>query len=1254
MLDRQLRIRLGPLAKRVQLMELWRCLGVGWMVAFFSAFAVYWMRSKGVEKAWEFWPLACVLGIAVGATGFAFCRFLMFRVDYLDLIQKLIGKHPEARTLLQTAIEQRPLKKGEPLNYFQNRLLEEAIDHAKVNDWKNAVETKGLLYRSSFSLWMGCAYFFIVLQILLMPEYQTQTRFQEVARVEEEKPAQGVPKNLPTVDPGDVELESGSSLLITATFPEQPSFSPVLKLAPDSTVEQSFSMTRSLDDPIFAVRIPRIDHDNAYRIEHPDGATENFKITTYTHPVLIQADALIHPPEYTGLSKRELEDVRTFSIAEGAEVQLRFTLNKQVDKAYLVHGKDPFDTLTTDPHPQDVTIYQLTFTPEKSASYRLHLKDSDGRTNKLPPRFQINVLPNKPPIIQTQHPRGDVQASSLQELGFQAKITDDYGLQAYGFTYQLPGQEPKEIHLHQKPDAKPQSAFHLLPLEELNLVPDDLVTWHFWAEDRASDGTPRRVHADLHFAEIRPFEHIYREGVPQEGESPPGAQKTAEKLAKSQKMIISATWNLLHERSKVESFSEDVNTIMQSQAELLKETEQSIEQFDDPVMSETLGKAVEFMQQAVDNLLKSKDSEERKQLNLALSPEQSAYAQLLKTRAREFQIMQSQQGKGQGRSNNSEQQQQLDNLDLKEKEQRYETADQANSQEDAEKREDRQALNRLRELAKRQQDLNEKIKDLNAAMHETQEPQKEEDLQNQLKRLREQQRELLSDLDELQNRLQKQENRDRTQQAQKQLQQTRQQMNQASKALEQEQLSQAQNATSRAQKELNELKDEYRKKVAGEFADDMRKMRGEAKDLEEQQKDILKHLNKQKEKTGKRLTDKPADQPLADRAKQQLDRTEKLLEQMKEVTQKAEESEPLLSRKLYESLRNQPTEKLKEDLSVSSDLLKRHFIPQAKEPLENAATTLSGLKQDIDEAAKHVLGDPKESLHRAKQQVEDLKKQVKDEVAQNTIQEGKSQEEGNPQGENSDGKGEESSGEDSKGVNQQQAGKSQDGKSTNGEGKPSDREDPNGKALASKPTDGKSQDSKSPQSSQETAVNGEGGNSPSEQEDPKGTASKPSQGKPSGSPSESPSESAAQDGKSPGKASNKMPPIPGLSGNQTQEQGFGTNTGGPMTGEDYLKFSDQLRDLEEMIESPQLRNKAARIRDKARSIRKDFKRHGKEPQWDQVIDDVLNPLVELHEELDEELRKLETDQPTQTPIDRDPVPQRYSDLVKQYYDELAK
>ena len=1236
MLDRQLRIRLGPLAKRVQLMELWRFLGGGWLLAFISAFAVYWMRKNGVEEAWEFWPLACVLGIAVGATGFAFCRFLMFRIDYMELIRKLVEKHPEARTLLQTAIEQKPARNGEPLNYFQNRLLEEAIDHARANDWKNAVETKGLLYRSSFSLWMGCAYFFFVLQILLMPKFAPTLPGEMIAQADEQEEVAVPPKNIPKVDPGDVQIEAGSSLLVTATFQEQPTENPVLKLAPETIVEQVFAMTRSLEDPIFAVRIPSIDHDTTYRIEHQDGPTLNFKVTTYTHPVLVQANVIIEPAEYTGLPKRALEDIRTFSMAEGGKVHLSFILNKPVEMAEFRTGKEVPEIFSAKSHPADETTYQLTMSPQKSATYYLHLTDVDGRTNKLPPRFQINVLPNKPPSIQANHPQGDIQASSLQELSFQAKITDDYGLHAYGLTYQLPGQEPMEIHLHQKPHSKPLQAFHLLPLEDLNLQPDDLLSWHFWAEDRASDGSPRRIHADLHFAEIRPFEHIYREGASEEGESPPGAQQQAEKLAKSQKMIISATWNLLHDRSKLESFSEDLSTVIESQQELLKETEESTEDYDDPQMAEAMEKAASFMTQAVEKLQKAKASGEREELKIAISPEHSAYAQLLKVRARESEVKRSQKGKGQGRSNNSEQQQQLDNLDLKEKEQRYETADQNNPLENAEKQEDRQALNRLRELAKRQQDLNEKIKDLNAAMEEPKNEQQEEDLQNQLKKLREQQRELLTDLDELQNRLQQQENRERTQDAQKQLQQTRQDMNQASKALEQQDLSKAQNATKRAQNELDELKDEYRKKVAGEFSEDMRKMRKEAKELEEQQNDILSKLNQQKEKSGKRLTDKPADQPLAEKAKNQLERSENLLEQMKKVTQESEESEPLLSRKLYESLRNHPTEQLKEDLSISSDLLRRQFIPQAKEPLENAAKTLSGLRKDIDDAAKHVLGDPKESLRRAKKQVEQLQEQVKEEVAQKR----KSQD-----------------GQDGESESSQQANPPQSnvqGKPTEENGKPSNQENPNGTQTASKPSDGKPQESKSNSPSQETADNSNNSGNPSEQEDPSGNASKPSQEKSSESPAESPSEASAQDGKSPGKASSPQPPIPGKSGSENPEQGFGSNTGGPMTGEDYLQFSDQLRDLEEMIESTQLRNKAARIRDQARSIRKEFKRHGKEPQWDQVINDVLNPLAELHEELDEELRKLESDQPTKTPIDRDPVPQRYSDLVRQYYDELAK
>src|SRR4030095_5571709 len=56
----------------------------------------------------------------------------------------------------------------------------------------------------------------------------------------------------------------------------------------------------------------------------------------------------------------------------------------------------------------------------------------------------------------------------------------------------------------------------------------------------------------------------------------------------------------------------------------------------------------------------------------------------------------------------------------------------------------------------------------------------------------------------------------------------------------------------------------------------------------------------------------------------------------------------------------------------------------------------------------------------------------------------------------------------------------------------------------------------------------------------------------------------------------------------------------PLTGEDYAQWSDRLRDVEEMLDLPELRNQVAEVRERARTTRAEFKRPSKEPQWDLV------------------------------------------------------
>src|SRR5205814_8377097 len=90
---------------------------------------------------------------------------------------------------------------------------------------------------------------------------------------------------------------------------------------------------------------------------------------------------------------------------------------------------------------------------------------------------------------------------------------------------------------------------------------------------------------------------------------------------------------------------------------------------------------------------------------------------------------------------------QLDQLELAPDEDRYEEQRTARSpdrqsQREREQREDRQILNRLRELAQRQNDLNDRLKELQSALEAAKTPEARAEIERQLKRLRDQQQEI--------------------------------------------------------------------------------------------------------------------------------------------------------------------------------------------------------------------------------------------------------------------------------------------------------------------------------------------------------------------------------------------------------------------------------------------------------------------------------------------------------------------------------
>ena len=110
--------------------------------------------------------------------------------------------------------------------------------------------------------------------------------------------------------------------------------------------------------------------------------------------------------------------------------------------------------------------------------------------------------------------------------------------------------------------------------------------------------------------------------------------------------------------------------------------------------------------------------------------------------------------------------------------------------------------------------------------------------------------------------------------------------------------------------------------------------------------------------------------------------------------------------------------------------------------------------------------------------------------------------------------------------------------------------------------------------------------------------------------------------------------------------------GGPIAGGGFREWSDRMRDVEELLDDPELRNQAARVRDRARGEREEAKRHSKEPDWNKLKTLVAEPLNELRKRIADELRNRESPD-SLAPVDRDPVPPQFAEGVRKYYERLG-
>ena len=114
---------------------------------------------------------------------------------------------------------------------------------------------------------------------------------------------------------------------------------------------------------------------------------------------------------------------------------------------------------------------------------------------------------------------------------------------------------------------------------------------------------------------------------------------------------------------------------------------------------------------------------------------------------------------------------------------------------------------------------------------------------------------------------------------------------------------------------------------------------------------------------------------------------------------------------------------------------------------------------------------------------------------------------------------------------------------------------------------------------------------------------------------------------------------------------IGQNTG-PITGNDFVDWSDRMRDVEQAVDSQDVRNQLATVRERVGAYRQTFRQNGRAPTKEELQAKALAPLTLARDWVGQELSRAEKDN-SLVPLDRDPVQAKYSEAVRQYYEKLG-
>ena len=694
------------------------------------------------------------------------------------------------------------------------------------------------------------------------------------------------------VVPGDVRVSIGSPVRIRATVNR--GTGRLTHLAPTLTVfangqHRAVQMTAGVD--AFEYVIESVDRTFSYDVSAGSARSARYTVTMLRPPRVSRIDLHYVYPSFAGLPPRDETDGGDIYAPAGTRVHLRVHASKPIARGELALGT----SVATPLQPGGDGTFETDLVLSKDDSYRIRLADNDGLVSRDEAEYFIRVMDDRPPDVRIIRPSADQEITPLEEVPIEARADDDYGIGRFELVYAVAGGAEHVVPFERVTGTDIQKVgLRLLPAEDLRVKPGDVITYYARATDVGRGKRSTQATSDIFFLEVKPFNEEFMSA---ESQASGAADSQIESLIQAQKEIITSTWNV-ERRSQAARSSDDVKAIAAAQAELKARAEQQLmsramrsrarppapQQVmpgppqPPPGNADAAATAVGAMGKAVDQLTSERTKD-------ALAHEMTALNGLLQLQAevRRRQVSQGSAGSGFGGNRSGMDLSALFDKELQRQQRtNYETRSAAEIKPDTPAGSN-SALDRIRDLAKRQEDLNRRQREL------AQSNLNPEEMKRQLEKLTREQTELREQTEELLRRLanaasgspqSRQRESDVSQKSgSEELRGAANEMRAAASGLRRDAPGDAARSGERALNQLRRLEDQLSAQTAGRQAGDGSDVKLEAQQIAQEQHRIANEASR---------LDRNAAEAASDARRRLAEDKERLASRVEQMTQKAE------------------------------------------------------------------------------------------------------------------------------------------------------------------------------------------------------------------------------------------------------------------------------------------------------------------------------------------------------------------------------